>query len=322
MSGRIGQLGAVGLALESTWGQPAAPTRYLEVTHADVRPLISYDIPGSVRGTRARRRVRAGAMLCSGSVSFDVCADGIGEVLKAAFGTVTTTLVASAGSAAVYEHSFTRCDTTFLPSLTVEQNMGGVKSRQIAGVRLNQLALSLTRGRALMVDLDCRGREENLVSPTSPSYPTDQLLHHSGLSAEVGGEPNLEMEDFLVRFNNGLVDDIWTAGSEGKIGKLPAGAFSVGGRFTMAFESTDAHEIFTSGEATSLCLRVAGPTLVETWGYGLEIELPEVRYFSADAPLAPGRLTYDIAFEALLDTGQSPPLDARCRLWNTQPAYQ
>jgi len=321
MSGRIGQLGAVGLALESTWGQPATSTTYLEVTHADIRPVIGYEIPGSVRGTRARRRVRAGAMLCSGPLSFDVCADGIGELLKAAFGTVTTTLVASSGTAAIYEHTFTRCDTTFLPSLTVEQNLGGLTSRQVAGLRVNQLTLSLTRGRTLMADADCRGRDEALIAPTSPSYPTDEALHHSGFTAEIGAEPNVEVEDFLVRLNNGLVDDIWTAGSEGKLGKLPAGAFSVGGRFAMAFESTDAHETFTSGDATSLCFRIAGASVVGTWGYGLEVELPHVRYFSADAPLVPGRLTYDIAFEALLDTAQSPPLDARCRLWNTQPTY-
>lgn len=321
MSGCIGQLGAVGLALESTWGQPAAATTYLEVTHADIRPLIGYEIPASVRGTRARRRVRDGAKLCWGPLALDVCGDGIGELLKAAFGTVTTTLVASSSAAAVYEHTFTRCDTTFLPSLTVEQNMGGLSSRQVAGVRVNQLTLSLAPGRTLIADVDCRGRDEALIPPTSASYPADEALHYSGFTAEVGGEPNAEVEDFLVCLNNGLVDDIWTAGSEGKIGKLPAGAFSVGGRFTTAFESTDAHEVFTSGEATSLCFRISGASLVGTWGYGLEVELPHVRYFSADAPLMPGRLTYDIAFQALLDTAQSPPLDARCRLWNTRSGY-
>ncbi len=321
MSGRIGQLGAVGLALESTWGLPAAPSTYLEVAHADIRPLVGYEIPASVRGTRARRRVRAGAMLCSGALSFDASADGIGELLKAAFGTVSTTLVASSGTAAVYEHAFTRCDTTFLPSLTVEQNLGGLTSRQVAGVRVNQLTLSLAPGRTLMADADCRGRDEALISPTSPSYPSDEPLHHNGFTAEIGGDPNSEVEEFLLRFSNDLVDDVWTAGGEGKLGKLPAGAFSVGGRFTMSFESVEAHETFTSGDPTSLCFRISGPSLVDTWGYGLEIELPRVRYFSADAPLVPGRLTYDIAFEALLDTSQSPPLDARCRLWNTQPAY-
>jgi hypothetical protein len=53
----------------------------------------------------------------------------------------------------------------------------------------------------------------------------------------------------------------------------------------------------------------------------LEIELPHVRYFSAEAPLRPGRLVYDIGFEALLDTSQSPALDARCRVWNARASY-
>lgn len=321
MSGRMGVLGSVGLALESTWGEPVSPTTYLEVSHADIRPIVHYEVPRAVRGTRARRGVRSGGMLCAGPLSFEVCAGGVGEVLKATFGTATTTLVASSADGAVYEHTFTRCDTTSLPSLTVEQNMGGVASRQVAGVRVNQLALSLSPGRPLVADVDSRGREEALVTPTSAAYPDDEPLAYSGFSVELGGEPNDDVEDALVRVGNALVDSVWTAGSAGRLSKLPAGEFSVGGRFTMAFESTAAHEQFVNGEPTSLKLAFDGPAHVGTWGYGIELELPRVRYFSADAPLVPGRLVYDIAFESVLDTSISPPLDVRCRLRNAREAY-
>lgn len=321
MSGRMGQLGAVGLALESTWGLPATATTYLEVSHAEVRPRISFEVPTAVRGTRGRRMMRAGPMACAGAVSFEVCAGAMGEVLKAAFGTVATTLVASGGGTAVYQHTFTRCDTTFLPSLTLEQNMGGLTSRRVAGVRVNQLSLSLAPGRTLVADLDCRGREETLVSPTAPSYPNDEPLHHNGFTAAVDGQPNTEIEEFILRFGNALVDDVWAAGGAGKLTKLPAGAFSVNGRFAMAFESTAARDAFLAGEPKAVRFRVSGAALVGTWGYGLEVELPRVRYTAADVPLAPGRLVYDIAFEALLDSGQQPPVEAWCRLWNTQAAY-
>lgn len=321
MSSRMGQLGAVGLALESSWGVAATPSRYLEVTHADLRPSLGYDIPSVVRGTRARRQVRAGASLCSGALSLEVPAGAVGELLKAAFGTVTTTLVASTSSAAVYQHTFTRCDTTFLPSLTVEQNMGGLTSRQVSGVRVNQLALSLAPGRSLVADVDCRGREEKLVTPTSPSYSPDEPLHFNGFSATLNGAENTDIEEFLVRVNNALVDDIWTAGSAGKLGKLPAGSFSVGGRFTMAMESTAAYQAFANGESAALKLRIDGATIIGTWGYGLELELPKVRYFSMHAPLAPGRLVYDLAFEAVLDTSQQPATEVVCRLWNATAAY-
>ncbi len=322
MSSYLGLLGSVGLALESTWGMPASPpTTYLEVSQADVRPVIRYETPASVRATRARRGVRKGGMVCAGQLSFEVCAGGLGEILKAAFGTVTTTLVASSAAGQVYQHTFTRCDTTFLPSLTLEQNMGGLTSRSVSGVRVNQLALSLSPGRTLLADVDCRGREETLVTPTSASYPTDEILHYNGFTAEVDGAASGEVEEFLVRFHNALVDDLWTAGSGGQISKLPAGAFSVGGRFTLSFESTDAHQTFVNGEPTSLKFKVVGAPVVGSWGYGIELELPHVRYFSADAPLRPGRLLYDVGFEALLDTSQSPALDARCRLWNTRATY-
>jgi len=320
MSGRIGLLGSVGLALESTWGEPAEATRYIEVTQADVRPVIQQEIPRVVCGTRARKGIRRGGILCAGPLNFDVCAGGMGEVLMAAFGTVTTTLVASSAAGRVYEHAFTRCDTTFLPSLTVEQNMGGVKSRQVSGIRVNQLTLSLSARGSLTADVDCRGRDEALITPTSPSYPVDEALPFEGFTAEVDGEENTGVEEFLVRFGNGLVDDVWTAGGA-SLGTLPAGSFSVGGRMMMAFESTDAHKRFVNGEATGLRFGIAGPSVVGTWGYGLVIELPHVRYVSATAPLVPKRLTYDIAFEALLDTSQSPPVDAVCRLWNSEAGY-
>ena len=58
-----------------------------------------------------------------------------------------------------------------------------------------------------------------------------------------------------------------------------------------------------------------------TWGYGLEIELPKVRYFSVRAPLTPGRLVYEIGFEGVLDASKQPPTEAVCRLWNTTPGY-
>ncbi len=89
----------------------------------------------------------------------------------------------------------------------------------------------------------------------------------------------------------------------------------------MALESTAAYQAFVNGEAAALKLRANGATLVGTWGYGLELELPKVRYFSMNAPLAPGRLVYDLAFEAVLDTSQQPATEVVCQLWNTRPGY-
>jgi hypothetical protein len=89
----------------------------------------------------------------------------------------------------------------------------------------------------------------------------------------------------------------------------------------MAFESTAAHDAFVNGTATNIALKVAGASVVGTWGYGIEITLPSARYFSANVPLAPGRLVYDIAFEALLDTSQQPAMDAQVRLWNARASY-
>jgi hypothetical protein len=321
MSERMGQFGAVGLALESTWGQPVAAATYLEVTEADLRPLLHQEVAELVGGTRARRRAIGGSYLYSGPIAFPVCAGNLGPLLKAAFGTVTTTLVSSTASASVYQHTFTRAETTALPSLTIEQNLGGLTSKQVAGVRLNELRLSLRPGQSLAAEADCRGKEETLITPTSPSYPPDDFLHHSGFTAEIGGAAANEVESFELRFLNNLVDDLWTAGGSGQIGRLPAGTFAARGNYQAGFESTTAYQAFKAGSFTPLEFKLTGATIAGTWAYGLQLDLPRVRYFAADVPLVPRRLTYDIEFEGLLDTTQSPPCEARALLTNTTSGY-
>ncbi|NIM07233.1 MAG: hypothetical protein GTO55_11310 [Armatimonadetes bacterium] len=318
---RIGQLGAVGLAQESSWGVPVSAARYLEVSRADIGRAISYEIPDPIRGTRGRRQVRGGANAYAGFINFDGSAEGLGEFLKATFGTVTTTMVSSTASGSVYEHTFRRLDAVSLPSLTIEQNMGGLTSRQFAGVRVNRLSLSLAPGEVLMAEADCRGQSEQLISPTSPSYPLDEALHHNGFTALVGAADCPEMEGWEVSFGNNLVDDIWTAGGGGDIAKLPAGPFAVSGRFALGLESTTAYETFTAGDYTSLQLKMTGGTIVSTWSYLLQMDFPRVRYFSADSPLVPERLTYEIDFEALIDASQDPPVEAVVLLRNSVSGY-
>jgi len=199
--------------------------------------------------------------------------------------------------------------------------MGGLTSRQIAGVRVNRLSLSLDPGGVLMAEADCRGQSEQLISPTTPSYSLDEALHHNGFTAMVNGADCPEIEGWEASFSNNLVDDIWTAGGGGNIAKLPAGAFAVSGRFALGFESSEAYETFTSGENTSLQLKVVGATIVSTWRYLLQMDFPRVRYFSAEVPLAPGRLAYEIDFEALIDGSQSPPAEAVVVLRNGVAGY-
>jgi hypothetical protein len=199
--------------------------------------------------------------------------------------------------------------------------MGGLTGRRVSGARVNQLSLSLSPGRVLAADMDCRGKEESLISPTTPSYQDDEPLHLNGFTAEVGGAANVDVEEFLVRFDNGLVDSIYTAGGGGKLTRLPAGRFAVGGRLTMTMETTEAQQAFVNGQDTALKFRISGPAIVGTWGYGLEVELPKVRYTAMRAPLAPGRLAYDLSFEALVDASAAPFVEATCRIWNKQSDY-
>jgi hypothetical protein len=208
-----------------------------------------------------------------------------------------------------------------LPSLTVEENLGGLTSRQIAGVRVNRLSLALAPGNVLMGEADCRGQAEQLITPTTPVYTSDEALHHNGFAAQVQGVESREIEAFELYLANNLVDDIRTAGGAGNIAKLPAGTFTVSGRFALGMEAETAYQTFCAGDYTSLAFTMTGATITSSWRYQLAVELPRVRYFRVDLPLAPGRLVYDIGFEALLDPTQAPATEAVVKLRNTVAGY-
>jgi len=314
----MGLLGAAGVGLEPSWGASVAAARYLEVTQADVRPVIGREIPAMVAATRARRRRRDGQVVYRGPVVFDATADNVGEILLAAFGTVTTTLINTVG-ANVYRHFFTRVESTGLPSLTLEQNMGGLWSRQVLGARVEELALAVQPGGSLVFDVEFRARDEASIAPTNPSYSTLESLHHNGFTAEVNSAASGDVESAEVRFGNNLVDDIFGAGQEGKLSHLPAGLFQVSGRYTMAFESGQAHEALKTGIYQALGFSFAGATITGAWRYGLSVELPRVSYRAAEAPLSPDRLVYDISFDALFKASEGK--DARVALTNVTSGY-
>lgn len=321
MTMAMGQLGAVGLGLEESWGVQVAPTSYLEVLRADVRPEVEVQPVETARGNRSVRAVAAGPAMVRGPITGPVSAEAIGLLLYAALGEVESTLLlpASGGQPAVYSHLFQRQAGVELPSLTVEQNLGGLGSRIATGCRVHELTLSVLPGGIVTFEAELVGRDEVTGTPTAPSYATDDFLHHNGLTATWNGAADTTLEAAEVTFHNNLATGVATAGGQGRLGGLPAGTFGVTARLTRLATSGQPQQDLLAGAAAALSLNLAGGAIQGAVCRRLQVDIERARLVQAGVALAPGRLAHQVELRGIV----SPATGHECvvELVNTVASY-
>jgi len=317
----VGQRGAVGLGLEGTWAVPVAAQSYLEVFTCDVGAQAEVTPVETVRGDRSYRAVSMGPVRVGGSMSGPISPGSIGALLYGALGNVETTLVVEAGGGepAVYQHVFTRQAGTDLPSFTLEQNLGGIMARRAAGCRVNELTLGMPRGGPAVFTVEWVGAEESTVTPTTPTFPPDEFLHHAGLAATCFGIPDAPVEEAEVTLGNDLVEGLVAAGSGGRVRALPAGSFEVRARVVLLAESLALPAYYTAGSVQPLVLQMTGERLAGLHSSLLQMEMPRARVTNLQLPLAPGRLAYEVEILGLPD----PATGCECTvtLINTVASY-
>ncbi len=301
----MGELGAVGLGRETTWGTAVAPVRFTPVDRCDLQAEMTVAPLEAITGTRGVRRVVSGPTRYRGTVVGPVSGDTIGEWLLMALGARSTAeLVApGGGNPGVYQHTFSRLESATLPSYTVEVNMGGLTSRRVAGARAAALSLIARPGSVLGFECDLVAKTEAEVTPATVAYPADVPLHHSSFTASIDGVATTEVEDLDLSISTGLQDSIVSAGSGGEIARLPAGGALVEGRMTVAFESLTRYHDFKNATERSLLFGFSGGTITAGEPWALSVRVTRARLTAASAPLAPGRLVYEVGFVALNDPG-------------------
>jgi hypothetical protein len=323
MAQYIGQLGHIGVGKESSWGAGAGPSLFIaELLEADLQPVVGFDYPAQVAGVLAQRRVRMGATVVRGALSFDVSAGGaLPLFLLSCFGTVTTTLVNTVGGN-VWQHYFTLANTSAVierPSLCIEHNHGGLYARRYRGCRVGRMRLALANHdtAALSARVELIGKDEVSSGPAAANFNADDALPFTGFAAAFDANANTRVRDFEVEFATGL-EEIATAGSGTSPGRLPAGQFDVSGNADLVLETTERRYDYLNGLTRALHFGVTGATIVSNWAYQVQVDVWQAHLSERQERLAAGILNEGFDFRGLWDVSSGI---ARVVVTNTTSGY-
>lgn len=187
-----------GTAVEATYNVANTVTRFYRIKESStfqVEPMplqgegLSVGAPGGVN--LASRRV-AGIGKGTGKISLELVSRGLGQLLRAATGTSTVSLVAGS----LYQHNFTPTVVdTFLPSFTsqmsVVNNVGTSLPTTFSGCTVSQFTVSCPEGGIATLELDVDARSYTTATPLAVAgYPAaDSMFTYVGGSVRLGATP-------------------------------------------------------------------------------------------------------------------------------------
>lgn len=255
-------------AFESTYGTPPA-NGFTKIPFATcnlgaVQGLLDNELLGYGRDPLDPTQ---DVINVDGDIAVPVDARFFGLWLKALFGAPVTT-----GTEPEFTHVF-KTGSWSLPSVALEIGLPDVPSFAMnAGIRANEMSISMTRGGQLTAGLSLIGQSETLATTAqSGTLATMDLLRFGQLHGYVNreGAALAAVTGATVRYSNGL-ERIETIRADGLIEAADPGMAAMTGQLVTRFDSTTLLSQAISGAPCSLEFGWARP------GASLKFEIHEV----------------------------------------------
>lgn len=257
MSVASGLAAQVGFAVETTAGTRVAPSRFVEFNQESLQLNIErIERMGLRAGRRMRHGWAADTRQVSGQVNFDLSAETVGVLFRAAIGAVSST-----GSAPTV-HTFT---PGALPSMTVQvgkPDVGAtVRPFDYIGCRVGSWSLNVQPNRFATMQLDLIGEDEDRSQTlASASYAQSTFFTFANASLEIASS-EVCVDSVSITGDNGLDSYHRTCGtSAGKPTIREASRRDYGGTLTADFESLTAYERYVNGTEAALTLELDAGT--------------------------------------------------------------
>jgi len=294
----------LGIAKETVYGTPVTPTKFIDIVKESLGADQEILLDETVRG-RDYYKQSAGPVKIGGGFDFFVAPEnGIGQLLYYCLGAVSS---AQQGGTTAYLHTITPADDP--PSFTVEKGLDAITGLQYPGCKIASLTLKTAKKAKLSASVDVLGKTEKVVSLSTPSWSNLPDLTFTQGTYKINTVACGDIVGIEAKILNALQGDEYRPGAR-VISKLPVGARKVEGKLDIEFVNKDQLEKFYGAAAATepqgaltgvaLDLLWEGVVIEGAYKYSLELEIPEVYYSTAKAPLDTRKLIVQgVEFQAI-----------------------
>lgn len=288
--------GSLGVAPESAYGTYTAPTRFYEVTKADIKK-VKNTVQGG--GLAAGRMVQLGSRrvvtteAASGSIEMEMANKGMGLLLQHVFGGTVTPVQQGATTAYLQTHSLV---DNVGKSLTVQSGVpdtgGTVRPYTFKGGKVAGAEFACSVDGLLTVNLDMDFQKASEVETlVAPSYPAGVMPFHFGqLTVKLGASYGTEVavsgvKGISLKVERGQATDRFYASAAGlKAEPLVNDYAKITGSIDADFlDKTVFADRFAADTPTSIVLEWVGPLIASTYYQTFRLKLP-MAFFDGDTP--------------------------------------
>lgn len=315
-----GHLGFFGMGKEATWGTPVAITDYMELMSENVSTGIDRFPTRNIFHGFHEPDDYAGARRTTGSVVAAAHPVSLGHLLKAAFNTISQTVVLSG---ALWQLHFTGTKSGFAAGVprqpyTLEVNRDISSGSHIyAGALLNRLTLAVAPNQDLRATAEWIAKTRTMSAATTPSLPassTDPFTFDTA-SVQIAGAASARMEAFQMVIDNQL-EGILALNNSNEIARLAAQnpqMIRISG--TLDFADNQEELDFVAQTERAMIL-----TLTRAQSFALHVEVPRFVYNTFPVGMS-GRGRQTIAFEGMARYQTTSAAAVRIMLTTTKSNY-
>lgn len=274
---------SLGIKKETTYGSYAVPGQFLEFTQEslDYTPefLTGEGLRPGVRVARAKRR-SVGKHSAGGSVTVEAGTKGLGVLLEAALGVVTSTELTDAG---VFQQVHTPLLNDFPAAYTIQKGVpllgGALQATSFLGAQCESIEFSASNSAIVTVATEWVARDADVTPAYAPpSYPVDlelyTFLHGTLVSGgtfvaptatelAAGGDELANIREFSVKWGNSLDSEGYNLGGAGRrTRKAAVGMADASGSLTAEYTDNALRDAFMAQEPLSLILTFEHPSTI------------------------------------------------------------
>jgi len=316
MAIKSGIAAQLGVKAETTWGTFVAPTRFYPlISESLTEDIDRLESEGIVAGRRtlASEQWAAGNVDVGGDIQTELYQQGIGALLKACFGAVSTT------GAGPYTHTFTPGDLTD-DHLSVQVGKpdvaGTVQPFSFYGMKADEWELSIEAGGLVTLTTSLVGKQlatsDALATASFGTGSATPFTFKHATATIAGGAANVKK--LTLKGNNGLDSDRRFIGSEYRAEPLEADLREYSGTVDLEFESLTQMNRYRQATEVALVATItagASASLTTTMNVRFDGSTPEVDGRGIVALSAPfkciGATTDAAAITAVLVSNDTTP---------------